>query len=239
MNFSEYTIQAYGDQAILIQWKQAPSRALCTHLTAVKQFLENDLDVEVVLTYNELLLKGMSSDLISIEKVAIRLREKNIPIATQGQTRILHVPVCYDLNFGKDLSALALAKGLSIQQVIALHTLPEYLVYFMGFLPGFPYLLGLDTRLYTPRKATPSRQCVSGSVAIGGEQTGIYPQDSPGGWHVIGHCPIPLFDTAKKEGSLFRAGDVIKFQSISIQEHQAWTSKSIKEYLNSSYVVHG
>ena len=155
---------------------------------------------------------------------------------SQQPSRLIRIPVCYDMKFGEDLETLAKAKNISIEQLITLHTQTEYFVYFMGFLPGFPYLSGLDTQLYTPRKSVPSRQLMKGSVAIGGEQTGIYPQNSPGGWHVIGHCPIPLFDARLSESSLFLSGDKVRFETITKEEHRELSTMSLTEFRESSYL---
>jgi inhibitor of KinA len=113
--------------------------------------------------------------------------------------KVHHVEVDYAV------AELAAAVELSADEVIRLHSEPEYLVYFLGFLPGFPYLGGLNPRLHLPRLAQPKQNIAAGSVAIGGQQTGIYPQQSPGGWHVIGHTDFELLPTP------FAAGDRIKF----------------------------
>lgn len=128
------------------------------------------------------------------------------------------VPVCYALEYGKDLEFLANSKGISSQQVIDLHTNPLYRIHFFGFLPGFMYLSGLNEKLSFPRKSIPDRAIIPGSIAIGGTQTGIYPNESPGGWHVIGRTPLPLFDPKKTNPVWANPGDYIKFKSISIEE---------------------
>ena len=236
MSFDDFHIRAYGAQAILVQWRAVPSAALMRHLGLAKKHIERLWEKEVILSYQELLIKDIAPSTTHIEALSVGLRQNFYRSTTSALQRRLRVPVCYETGFGEDLHTLAKAKNRTPQQLIALHTTPEYLVYFLGFLPGFPYLLGLDSRLHTPRKAVPSRKLVKGSVAIGGEQTGIYPQDSPGGWHVIGHCPIPLFDSSEREGSLFTPGDRIRFQKISKLEHTSLSAMSIKDYLNSSYV---
>jgi len=239
MSFDQFTIQSYGVNALLIQWKDVPSRALFQHLTAAKETLKNCFQSEVILTYQELLIKNISTTTQSIKDVEVCLREiKQNSIVIPPQRR-LRVPVCYELKFGIDLETLAKAKKISTQELIQLHTAPEYLIYFMGFLPGFPYLLGLDKQLHTDRKTMPSRQLPKGSVAIGGKQTGIYPQNSPGGWYAIGHCPIPIFDAQGEQGSLFRSGDLITFEQITEQEHHHLSKMSLKEYTNSSYLSLG
>lgn len=239
MKFQEYTIRAYGTSAVLIQYTYEPAPELFRHLYEVKEILQSRFQAEVILTYTELLIKNLVPTKDSIQEVKNCLRT-TYPGATLLQSqRLIKIPVCYDTIFGSDLEALAKAKKMTKQELISLHTEPEYLVYFLGFLPGFPYLLGLNPLLHTPRKAVPSRQIEAGSVALGGQQAGIYPQDSPGGWQVIGHCPIPLFDAALPKSSLFLSGDCIKFVSISKQEHTRLSGRSLEEFRKSSYCAHG
>lgn len=236
MNDTEFTIDTYGQDAILIRWEALPSRELFNHLNAVKQLLEKRFKTTIVLAYQELLIKNTLSTKIRIEEVIKCLRESKTETRPQFPSRLVRIPVCYEADFGEDLETLAKAKNISIQKLLDLHTQPEYFVYFMGFLPGFPYLSGLNIKLHTPRKSVPSSQLVAGSVAIGGEQTGIYPQNSPGGWHVIGHCPISLFDASLSESSLFLSGDRVKFEAITKQEHTQLSRISLAEFRKSSYL---
>jgi inhibitor of KinA len=104
--------------------------------------------------------------------------------------------------------------------MVHLHTKPEYTLFFYGFQPGFMYLGGLDKKLVQPRKDKPSAVVNSGSVAVGGAQTGIYPLASPGGWHIIGHCPLILFDPQLPEPCIAKPGDVIKFRAVEKNEYQ-------------------
>jgi len=133
---------------------------------------------------------------------------------------LLEVPVCYGGDYGEDLGVLALAHELAPAAVVELHTRPVYYVGMLGFMPGFPYLVGLDERLVTPRRATPRPRVARGSVAIGGEHTGIYPLDSPGGWHVIGRTPLSLFDLGRTPPSLLQAGDRVRFVSITPERYE-------------------
>lgn len=125
------------------------------------------------------------------------------------------VPVCYCAEFGRDLEKLALIHELSIEDIIKLHSEAIYTLHFYGFLPGFMYLGGLHERLFTPRKSSPERSMPGGTVAVGGHQTGIYPAESPGGWHAIGKCPVRLFDISKEKPVIPAIGDKIKFEAIS------------------------
>lgn len=123
------------------------------------------------------------------------------------------IPVCYEPEMAPDLNTYLKKKGLDREEFIHLHSGKDYLHYFNGFLPGFPYLGGLDDRLYIPRKSIPDRSIGKGSVAIGGEQTGIYPNDSPGGWYVVGRTPVEIF-SPKKGALFFKPGDLIHFEPV-------------------------
>jgi KipI family sensor histidine kinase inhibitor len=138
--------------------------------------------------------------------------------APSNDARILEIPVCYDRTVAIDIDAIAAHASLSVDEVIALHTAAVYRVYMIGFTPGFPYLGGLDDRLAMPRRATPRERVPAGSVAVGGAQTGIYPDESPGGWWIIGRSPLRLFDPMADPPALLRAGDRVRFRAISAGE---------------------
>jgi inhibitor of KinA len=131
---------------------------------------------------------------------------------------LVEIPVCYGGEYGEDLEPLAREHGIPPSQVVELHTGPTYFVGMLGFAPGFPYLAGLDPRLVTPRRSTPRPRVPRGSVAIGGEHTGVYPVESPGGWHLIGRTPITLFDVSRDPPSLLQAGDQVRFVAIPPEE---------------------
>ena len=129
--------------------------------------------------------------------------------------RIVTIPVCYDEEYGPDLKFVAEHAGLSEEEVIKIHTSRDYLVYMLGFQPGFPYLGGLDERIFTPRLTVPRVQIRAGSVGIGGEQTGLYPLASPGGWQIIGTTPVKAYNPQKTPSIPYEAGDYIRFCPIS------------------------
>lgn len=132
--------------------------------------------------------------------------------------RTVEIPVCYGGELGPDLGDVAAHARLSESEVISLHTGADYLVHAVGFAPGFPYLGGLPARLATPRRATPRPLVPAGAVGIGGAQTGVYPIATPGGWNVIGRTPLSLFDPARMEPTLLRAGDQIRFRAVERSE---------------------
>ncbi|AFK01566.1 Conserved hypothetical protein CHP00370 [Emticicia oligotrophica DSM 17448] len=128
-----------------------------------------------------------------------------------AKNRLIEIPVIYD---GEDLAYVAKFHGLSEKEVIRFHTAPIYRVYMMGFLPGFAYMGGLDTRIATPRRSSPRTKVPEGSVGIAGNQTGIYPTESPGGWQLIGRTEVELYTPNSEEITLLKAGDSIKFIAI-------------------------
>jgi inhibitor of KinA len=138
--------------------------------------------------------------------------------------RWVEIPVCYDPEFALDLDHVADHARMSRKEVVDLHSAAEYRVNCIGFTPGFPYLTGLPGKLATPRRATPRKEIPTGSVAIGGAQTGIYPQVSPGGWNVIGRTPLRLFDPQKDPPVLLRAGNRVRFRAIAREEFEALKS---------------
>lgn len=135
--------------------------------------------------------------------------------------RKIEVPVVYGGEMGPDLETVAKEHDLTASEVISLHTKPIYRVYFIGFSPGFPYLGGLSRRLFTARLKTPRRLVPAGSVAIGGEQTGIYSSDTPGGWQIIGRTPLKLFRLEDSPPCLLRPGDLVIFRRITPSEFNA------------------
>lgn len=132
--------------------------------------------------------------------------------------RIVKVPVCYDEVYGPDIKDVAEHAGLTVEEVIKIHTSTPYLVYMLGFQPGFPYLGGLDERIHTPRLETPRIRLEAGSVGIGGGQTGLYPMESPGGWRIIGVTPVRCYNPEKEKPIPYKAGDRIQFVSITKEE---------------------
>lgn len=151
-----------------------------------------------------------------VERVLAR-----VPAAAEDDRRVCDIPVCYGGPYGEDLDALAKLHAMTAAQVIELHTAVQYFIGMLGFAPGFPYLVGLDARLVTPRRATPRTRVPAGSVAIGGQFTGIYPHESPGGWHVIGRTPVRLFDPDARPPSRLEPGDIVRFVPVAEQDYQA------------------
>ncbi|WP_223550410.1 5-oxoprolinase subunit PxpB [Aestuariivivens sp. NBU2969] len=213
----------FGEQAILIEWPPIINEKILNDLLRFKQkIIEHYVNLSVYINhaYNSLLINYESIDFeFDNELVALKkIYESNL-IETDSSSKIWKVPVCYDTPFGIDLEALSSEKKIPVKEIIECHTKAIYTVYFIGFLPGFLYLGGLDERLYVPRRSTP-RLCVEkGAVAIGGKQTGVYPSESPGGWHIVGNTPISFFDASKPKPCFVKAGDKVQFVSVSLKEY--------------------
>jgi KipI family sensor histidine kinase inhibitor len=128
-----------------------------------------------------------------------------------ASSREIEIPVRYGGKFGPDLAEVSAHTGLDAEEVVKRHAQGEYVVYFLGFQPGFAYLGGLDASLHTPRRAVPRIEVPAGSIGIGGAQTGVYPAAAPGGWQLIGRTKLALFDPARTPPTLLQAGDRVRF----------------------------
>jgi len=149
-----------------------------------------------------------------LERMAAELNAQAVA-APLPEPRTVEIPVCYGGEYGPDLEEVAALHGRTAEDVAAIHASAEYLVYFLGFSPGFPYLGGMPESIAAPRLATPRRRVPAGSVAIGGRQTGVYPLASPGGWRIIGRTPLWLFRPDQDPPALLQMGDHVKFIPIS------------------------
>jgi inhibitor of KinA len=208
-----------GDQMILVNFGEEISFEINSRVRSLVQCLEA-LEiggvVEWVPAYCSL---GVLYDPLQIsypqlleELEILETKLSELPIQ---EGRCIEIPVCYGGESGPDLGFVAEFNRLLPDDVVHLHTLGEYIVYFLGFTPGFPYLGGLPSRINTPRLDKPRPHVPPGSVAIGGQQTGIYPIDSPGGWRIIGRTPLSLFKPQVDSPFLLRPGDRVKFRPIS------------------------
>lgn len=175
--------------------------------------------IECIPSYNEILVQydattmGYKDVLLELKKVTQSASYSNIK-----KNRIIEVPVLYGGKFGPDLENVSKHAQLTSDEVVVYHSKPDYLVYMLGFTPGFCYLGGLNTKIATPRLDNPRTKISQGSVGIANDQTGIYPIESPGGWQIIGRTPLVLFNPEKKPEFLFEAGNYLRF--IAINEDQ-------------------
>lgn len=213
-------VRKYGARGILMQWDNLISPEINNQVACTAEFLrENHSDgiLEIVPSYQSLLI--FLKEHADLEEHIAILRYVNTPILQHSNDgQIWQVPVCYDQAFGYDLEPISATTNLSVEDIIRIHSQTEYRIYGMGFLPGFLYLGGLNEQIHFSRKSTISQLVPKGSVAIGGKQTGIYPQKSPGGWNIIGKTPIELFDIELDVPTLFHVGDSIRFVPVDLEE---------------------
>lgn len=154
-------------------------------------------------------------------RLAVEDALRQAPVEASDRSRTVEIPVIYGGETGPDLTAVANWAGMSEAQVVALHTAHPYRVNMVGFAPGFPYLSGVDERIAMPRRETPRIRIAAGSVGIAGQQTGIYPLASPGGWQLIGRTSVKLFDVTKSSPSLLRMGDYVQFRQVTEAQAKA------------------
>jgi inhibitor of KinA len=141
-----------------------------------------------------------------------------LDLYSEPPPRVVEIPVCYGGEFGPDLEFVASHAKLPPREVIELHSSADYLVHMIGFAPGFPYLGGMSAKIAAPRRSSPRLKVPAGSVGIAGEQTGIYPMETPGGWQLIGRMPLALFRPEQDPPSLLQAGDIVRFRPITPEE---------------------
>ena len=213
-----------GDSAWLIELPERIDPAVNTRAIHIARAVEAAglpvTDVVVgyrsVMVYVDPLAPGGSD-----ESVEGRLREMAAAqYAEQGAFgALVSVPVCYDGPYGPDLGDVAAFARCSVDEVIALHLGLEYRVFVVGFVPGFAYMAPVDPRLAAPRRASPRLKVPAGSVAVAAGQTGVYPAETPGGWNLIGRCPVKPYDADRAEPFLFHPGDRVRFRRIAESEY--------------------
>lgn len=226
------TYTRFGTKAILIEWQAIINDKILDDILLFKNKIALNKTIEcvdLIQGYNSLTIiyKNYITDfnaqillLKSIYKTTLKVNPQKY---YQWQ-----IPVCYDITFGIDLKELSQKSNLEIDKIIHLHSSALYKIYFIGFLPGFLYLGGLHQQLFFDRKPNPRLNVAKGSVGIGGKQTGVYPNNSAGGWNIIGKTPVDFFDVEKENPCFAKAGDSIKFVSISLDEYHQ-TKKEIAQ----------
>lgn len=221
--------QPIGDQAIRIEFPKSSSAYIPSILPLLHQKdIYGVTDITPGLTTITVYYQYPQTNYYRLEEILTKLLQNIDFEKANGLLRKVFVPVLYD---GPDLKEVADYHQKRVSTIIEEHTQPLYRVAMLGFLPGFPYLTGLPNHLHTPRRQDPRLQVDAGSVGIGGEQTGIYPINSPGGWNIIGKTPLPLFQSDSKEPFLFQEGDTVQFISITEAEWSSWMKK-VKENRN-------
>ena len=211
-----------GDASLLVEFGKEINPEINRKIAATVQLMrEQHIEgvVDVIPSFCALLI-NYDPRVIGYEEIKSRIKDLlRVEIkAGAERKKIFESPVCYGGEFGPDIATIAEHAGLTEQEVIDIHSSRDYLIYMLGFLPGFCYLGGLDERIFTPRLASPRIKIDAGSVGIGGSQTGIYPLDSPGGWQLMGKTPVKTYDPDREVPILVEAGDYIRFVPIDREE---------------------
>ena len=215
-----------GEQGLVVEFGNEIDPVVNAKVHRLAKILTFEMSrhiLEVVPTYRSLMVYF---DPLVITREALQediakcLAELAPDAETTDTTRIVTIPVSYGGWYGPDLEFVARHNAMTEDEVIAVHVSKPYLVYMIGFTPGFPYLGGMPERLATPRLDTPRVNIPAGSVGVAGKQTGIYPIESPGGWRLIGRTPLTLFNPLATSPFLFAAGDYLQFAAITLLEYR-------------------
>jgi KipI family sensor histidine kinase inhibitor len=215
-----FGIQPFGEAAVIVIIGNNIDEANYRQLAALAKAIQAKPPLgfcELVPAYNSLLVvfNPLLSDTATITAAVQALASAMEPVSSGDAKDVVELPVAYGGDYGPDLESVAAHTGLTMEEVIAIHSSKPYLVYMLGFTPGFPYLGGMDARLAAPRLKTPRTKVPAGSVGIADTQTGVYPLESPGGWNLIGRTPLALFDPARQAPALLAPGSYVRFVPIS------------------------
>ncbi len=214
-----------NSKLIEFAWDKLVSDAIFEDQLRFKGFLEKEYHEgikEIRIGFHTMTLR-LKLDISIQDAVDILNEFAQVPKSSfllEKNPKIWKLPICYDHKFGYDLGKLSKLHEMDINDIVQLHSKPIYRLHFYGFLPGFMYLAGLSEKLYTPRKSDPDRAIPKGTLAIGGRQTGIYPQESPGGWYAVGSYPFNLFEIKNMPPVPIALGDQVKFIPVSISDYK-------------------
>lgn len=235
---NEIKFISLSETALLLSFGNTINEQQHQKLMHIKQLIEQNPFkgfVETVPAYNSLAIYynpleiekfDLSKSIQDTVYGTLQKQIKDLSIEKiKTKSSCIEIPVCYDTDFGIDLVELSKTLNLSIEEIILLHSRIIYKVYMLGFTPGFGYMGTVDEKIITQRKKQPRLKVEAGSVAIAGNQTGIYPLATPGGWNIIGRTTLQLFDKSKEHPFLLKAGNEVKFISITKEEYNHWTIK--------------
>lgn len=224
MNRYKLKYKPLGSIAVLVEWPKAIEEAILKNISIFRNKIHADMGeyvLETVPAYNSLAVffdtsKTKYSGVVTDLKEIYSTKDQKLLTAY----KLWKVPVCYEDEFAPDLVEIGKKKKMKKEDIVKLHSSVLYDVYFLGFLPGFLYLGGMDEKLAYKRKDRPRREVKKGDVGIAGNQTGVYPRVSPGGWNIIGNSPLKFFDVKKFPPCFAIAGDKVQFVPIDAAEHQ-------------------
>ncbi|MDR1835778.1 MAG: 5-oxoprolinase subunit PxpB [Fusobacteriaceae bacterium] len=232
-----------GDSAVIVELGNEISPLINSKVKKITEYLDSlksDAILDLLPTYRSLIMYYDPRK--TTYEAMVRLVTENC--RTDYDTlediprHIVEIPVLYGGQWGPDIETIAKHNRLSVDEVIKIHTSGEYLVYMLGFTPGFPYLGGMSKKIATPRLKEPRKKIPAGSVGIAGEQTGIYPLSSPGGWQLLGRTPLKIFNLDSDRHFLLNAGEYIRFVSVSEEEyHRIETLTTAGTYKEKRYTL--
>ncbi len=228
--------KSYHDRAILVEWPPKIDKSILRDIMLFKSKIISDNNknrLELRSAYNSLLIVYKEAVCFEAEIEVLRTMYSSGSVETSLTSKLWKIPVCYEDDYALDLQYISNAKGISKEAIIQKHSEVVYTVYFIGFLPGFLYLGGLNEDLEIPRKSTPRLKIEKGAVAIGGNQTGVYPIESPGGWNIIGNSPIEFFNSKNNPPCFAKAGDQIQFIPVKISTYD----KIKSQVENNTYII--
>ena len=230
MNEDSPIIEATSDSFLVVKYQDEITAEINGKVHSLYTLLNNNLDkgiLDLIPSYNSILIQYNPFHISFLNLKQLVENHISNPSKTGSKQTVIDIPVLYGGKYGQDLDYVAEHNHLTNNQVIEIHSKPNYLVYMLGFTPGFPYLGGMDESIATSRLTTPRTSIPAGSVGIADKQTGIYPSESPGGWRLIGKTPLTLFDHTQNPPSLIMPGNLIRFVPL----------KSIEEYEKISKLV--
>ncbi len=219
-----YRFLRNGDKAITMELGNTVNEGVNRQVTAIcSEMMQQQVAgiVDLIPTFRSLTV-CFEPGMIREWKVKSMLKKAYRKSSSEGTGthRVVCIPVCYGKEYGPDLAEVAAYHNMTEEEIVRLHCGRDYLIYMLGFLPGFPYLGGMDEKLTTPRLDSPRVLIEPGSVGIGGGQTGIYPMASPGGWRLIGRTPVRLYDSNKEDSVPYEAGDYIRFVPVTQAQYR-------------------
>lgn len=217
----DYTVKLLSERAVVLQFSDRLDMAINQQVIALHEALQQNPFTGYVesvpgyaslgVFFNAEEINTSLEDCFETVKENIHTAFSKIQSTQQPERSIIEIPVRYGGEYGADIEFVALQNNISVEEVIAIHSEKIYTVFMLGFMPGFPYMGITDERITVERKTTPRLHVPAGSVGLAGNQTGIYPADSPGGWQIIGKTDIPLFDANKTPPCFLKAGDQVRF----------------------------
>jgi KipI family sensor histidine kinase inhibitor len=217
-----FKIEIAGENSLILYFDQPVNDEVAAKVQQaqwlIRQEMSNDI-IDLIPSYDSILVMFNLHN-IDHHQITNKLQKLliNSPIINNNQGALIELPVYYSSESGPDLAAIAKSKDLTIEQIITLHQQQEYNVYAIGFAPGFAYLGEVNQRIAMPRLSTPRIKVPKGAVGIADRQTAVYPSTSPGGWNIIGLCPIEIFNANKAPTMPVQVGDRVKFKAISKDE---------------------